>query len=124
MRSQYGCGSSSQEIAPPSRLVSGDEGRTTAAKEVENDAIAAGDVLNRIGNHGDWFYRRVESEFIHATSLQSIDATILPDIGSVAAMLTQFKGVYMGSHAIFEGKDQFMPRPADSLMPPLSSPIQ
>lgn len=92
------------------RLVRGDEGRARAAEEVEHDAAAAGNILDRVGDHRHRLDGRMQSKLRLPARFQGVRAAILPDIRAIAAVLAQLETVEVRRAAILEGEDQLMPR--------------
>ena len=91
-----------------SGLVSRDQGRPTASKEIQDDAIAGRNILDRVSNHLNGLGGRMNGEFFHAAGLEGVDPTILPDIGAVAPMLAELETVDVRLGAVLEGENQFM----------------
>jgi hypothetical protein len=90
-------------------LVGRDQRAATSSKGIEHDGAALGDIPDCIRQHGNGLDGRMHGEFVKAAVTEGIDARILPDIGPVAAVLTEFKRVGMGGFTLLEHEHQFMP---------------
>src|SRR5439155_9383424 len=60
--------------------------RAGAAEGIKDHAAAVGAVADRVGNHGDRLYRRMEGKLALRGTIQRVLADILPDIGPVPAI--------------------------------------
>ena len=90
------------------RLLGSDQGSAAAAKDVEHDRIPACDIFDGIGDQRDRFDGRVHGEFGVPTSLKAISAGVAPNIGAVAAVLSQFDVIVMRAVAHLKDGDHFM----------------
>jgi hypothetical protein len=79
--------------SPTSRLVRGDQRRAGASEEVKNDAAAARNVLNRVGDHLDRLDCWMQLELIEPTGFEGVDAAIFPHVGAIAAVLAKLETV-------------------------------
>src|SRR5262245_6469436 len=70
-----------------------EERRTSAAERVEDDVVAAGTVLYRVGDHHDWLHCWVIAQIVHPARLERVRAGILPDVGAVSAVASQLNCV-------------------------------
>ena len=60
----------------------------------------------------------MQCQLRHPSSPERVHTFVLPDIGAVAAMLTQLERVHMWSAAMLEGKDHFVPRTVERDLSP------
>src|SRR5690348_2769290 len=98
-------------------LVSGNNGRPAASKQIEDDGTAGRDVLYRVNYHRHRFDRRMQCQFVKPSGFDRVDTAVLPDIGAVASVLTELKMIVVRGCAALEGKYQFVSRSVECTHP-------
>jgi len=108
--------------APPSGLVGGNQCGARTTKQVQNNGIAAGDVLDGIGDHRHGLHRGMQCYLFIVGRTKGVHALVGPDIGPVPAMLAQLEAVDVRPGPLLEGKDQLVPRAVEG--PHAASPCR
>src|SRR5262249_20126566 len=85
-----------------------DQGRATAAEQVEHDGATAGYILDRVGNQGDWLDGGGRFELLLAAGLEAVDTRIVPDIRAVAAKPAELDIVDVFAVTDLEEADQLV----------------
>jgi len=90
------------------RPFSRDHGCSRSHKRVQDNAIAARAVFDRISHQRDRFDGRVHGKFLKPPGARGADPGILPDIRATAAILAEFKVIDVGARTGFPDKDEFV----------------
>ena len=101
----------SRDVEPaetPSGPLSRQERRSGTEKEIKYEIATPRDILDRVGNEPRRLDRRMQSQILSPAAPHGVHRGVIPDVGPVAAMLTEFNRVEMTgcSHPI--DKDEFV----------------
>src|SRR5271165_2500791 len=97
-------------MADAANPLGSNQGRAAAHEGIENHIAAAGAVKDRICDHGHRLHRWVQSEKITLLALSPEVGYpgIIPDVGSVTAILAELDIVPVRGLAMLEDKDQLV----------------
>src|SRR5438105_7958119 len=101
--------------ADPADTLGRQQRRATAEKRVEDKLAAGRTIENRIGDQRDRFYRGMKRGKVplFALSPEIVQAWVMPHVGAVAAMLTQFDVIPVRRPAVLEHEDQLVLAPVE-----------
>jgi hypothetical protein len=85
-------------------FVTCDQRAATSAEGIENDVVAPGTVLDRVGDQLNRLAGRMHRKFIIATRPKRIDAVIFPNVSSRAAKLAKLEIVNVRFVAVLPDK--------------------
>ena len=88
----------------------GDQRCARAEEDIEDEISSFRDVLKRIRNQRSGLDRRVQSQIFRPTANERVHRGVVPDIGAVAAMLSEVDHVEMRRRANAVDEDQFVLR--------------
>src|SRR5258706_3276579 len=93
--------------APPGPLGC-HERRSGAQKKIKHEIATPRHILDRIGNQPRRLDRRMQGQILSPAAPHGVYRGIVPNVGAVAAMPTEFDHVEMGRRSHPVDKDQFM----------------
>lgn len=90
------------------RLFRGHDGGPAAHKRVEDDIIAVRAVAQDVGNHDNGLAGGVHRQLLITMATEGVHASVIPDIGTVAALFAEAKVVDVGRRPILEDQHQLV----------------
>ncbi len=95
-------------VGTPAAALGRDQRRAAAGEAIQHDATALRAVEDRVRHQGDRLDRGMHLEFVEPPRLQAVHPGVVPDIGPVAAVLTELEIVDMRRRADLEHEHQLV----------------